>query len=197
MLYRNLKTGQTVDTALEPRQIADICRAMPTKSEFLTSLLDQLDQRGHLSETQMYWLARAVMDVESAVPLAAGAHEKMVTLLKSAQLKWPKIRLKTPAGVVRWYLSRHDGFDCVRVRVGEAPAVGRVMPDDKLYVAACPPSVVDLTRVLAIDPLAAAMLWGKAMGVCVFCFRELTDERSVAVGYGATCAERWGLPWGA
>ena len=41
-----------------------------------------------------------------------------------------------------------------------------------------------------------AARFGKLWGSCVFCTRMLTDERSIAVGYGPRCAEREGLPWG-
>lgn len=46
------------------------------------------------------------------------------------------------------------------------------------------------------DPAKAAAEYGHAVGSCCFCGRELTDERSVTVGYGPVCAERWSLPWG-
>jgi hypothetical protein len=41
-----------------------------------------------------------------------------------------------------------------------------------------------------------AAAFGHETGVCCFCSRGLTDERSVTVGYGPICAERYGLPWG-
>lgn len=41
-----------------------------------------------------------------------------------------------------------------------------------------------------------AASFGALTGRCVFCDRELTDERSIEVGYGPVCAERNGLPWG-
>ena len=51
--------------------------------------------------------------------------------------------------------------------------------------------------ILTGDALAEwASQYGHAHGHCVFCALELTDERSVAVGYGPTCAEKRGLPWG-
>lgn len=43
---------------------------------------------------------------------------------------------------------------------------------------------------------ADAAKFGHITGQCVFCARKLTDERSIAVGYGPVCAEREGLPWG-
>jgi len=41
-----------------------------------------------------------------------------------------------------------------------------------------------------------ASAFGRLWGSCVFCSRLLTDERSIAVGYGPVCADHNGLPWG-
>jgi Family of unknown function (DUF6011) len=46
------------------------------------------------------------------------------------------------------------------------------------------------------DPAKAAASYGHATGSCCFCSRELTDERSVSVGYGPICAAKFSLPWG-
>lgn len=50
----------------------------------------------------------------------------------------------------------------------------------------------------ATDALTAdeAARFGKTHAHCVYCYRPLTDERSLHVGYGPDCAERVGLPWG-
>lgn len=46
-----------------------------------------------------------------------------------------------------------------------------------------------------LDPDEAAA-YGKLSGKCMFCGLDLTDERSMLVGYGPDCAEKHGLPWG-
>jgi hypothetical protein len=52
-------------------------------------------------------------------------------------------------------------------------------------------------HILTGDALAEfASKQGHTHGHCVFCGLELTDERSVTVGYGKHCAERRSLPWG-
>lgn len=38
--------------------------------------------------------------------------------------------------------------------------------------------------------------WGDLYGCCIYCSRDLTDERSIDAGYGPICAEKRGLPWG-
>ena len=42
-----------------------------------------------------------------------------------------------------------------------------------------------------------AALFGHTTHRCVFCARNLSTAESTAVGYGPTCADKYGLPWGA
>ena len=58
-----------------------------------------------------------------------------------------------------------------------------------------PGVVPTLTAAHRITAEQAAHL-GQITGRCVFCSRTLTDERSIAVGYGPVCADHHGLPWG-
>lgn len=41
-----------------------------------------------------------------------------------------------------------------------------------------------------------AAAFGHLYGKCVFCHLRLTDDRSLAAGYGRDCADQRGLPWG-
>jgi uncharacterized protein Veg len=56
-------------------------------------------------------------------------------------------------------------------------------------------AVVSRLRAFAAEPAKIAADHGKLTGSCCFCNRSLTDKRSTAVGYGATCASHYGLPW--
>lgn len=49
---------------------------------------------------------------------------------------------------------------------------------------------------IARAPDKAAAEYGHATGQCSFCARPLSDDRSVAVGYGPVCAVNFNLPWG-
>jgi hypothetical protein len=58
------------------------------------------------------------------------------------------------------------------------------------------PEIGDVAKLLlelGKDPAAAASQYGKMTGYCCFCHRPLSDEKSVAVGYGPVCADKWGL----
>lgn len=72
---------------------------------------------------------------------------------------------------------------------------GRFQPPMSLS----PNAVQGISRALlafAKDPNEAARSTYQKTGACVFCRRTLTDERSLATGYGPVCADNFGLPWG-
>ncbi len=56
--------------------------------------------------------------------------------------------------------------------------------------------LLDILTQLSSNPAATAAKYGKLYGSCVFCHKKLNDPKSLAVGYGATCASHFGLEWG-
>jgi hypothetical protein len=63
-----------------------------------------------------------------------------------------------------------------------------------------PSTLVPFLKEFAANPEQIASAHGRLTNSCCFCNRSLTDEganRSVEVGYGPICAERFGLSWGA
>jgi hypothetical protein len=74
---------------------------------------------------------------------------------------------------------------------------GRIAPDGAWNPGrAADGGVTDLLRRFAADPASVASQYGRITGSCCFCQRELTDRRSIDVGYGPVCADNYGLPWG-
>jgi len=59
------------------------------------------------------------------------------------------------------------------------------------------PAIADVLKAFAANPAKVAAEYGRLTGICCFCRKALTDERSTAVGYGKICAGHYGLPWGA
>lgn len=57
-------------------------------------------------------------------------------------------------------------------------------------------NLLKLIALLCRDPQTVCAAYGHREICCSFCGRELTDERSVTVGYGPICAGYYGLPWG-
>lgn len=74
---------------------------------------------------------------------------------------------------------------------------GTIHPDGTLDLRKSAPEWArTLVLEFAADPVTVAARYGKLTNRCSFCSRELTDARSVAVGYGPVCADHFGLPWG-
>lgn len=134
----------------------------------------------------------------------------VVELLQRAQrhLKYPKLwlafadesplritiageRSKTPG-----YLMLTDGG-----RYPDNKYFGRISPDGELEIGrdghARRDELVALLERLAADPATVAAEYGHLTGSCCFCSLPLSDERSIAVGYGKKCAQNYDLPWGA
>lgn len=54
----------------------------------------------------------------------------------------------------------------------------------------------EFLRRLWESPVSFLAECSKDMGRCCYCNQPLEDPRSKRIGYGQTCAKRWGLPWG-
>lgn len=76
---------------------------------------------------------------------------------------------------------------------------GRILPDGTFEPNGRLPESAAVGAALQCfdaDPVKASREYGQRTGRCCYCTLELTDKRSVTVGYGPICAEKYGLPWG-
>lgn len=80
---------------------------------------------------------------------------------------------------------------------------GKIMPQaphtiswSTMVNAADKKDIVALLVDFMEDPTKVAKIYACETGNCCFCGLALTDPRSIAVGYGPICAEKYGLPWG-
>ena len=64
------------------------------------------------------------------------------------------------------------------------------------FTPGCSERVINYIKNFSNDPVGIAAAYGRRTGNCCFCARRLTDERSVTVGYGPICANKFNLPWG-
>jgi hypothetical protein len=178
---------------------------------FATSLLAtaaRCEAKGwQLSHKQCHWLA--VMAERATAPAAPavqiGDMTGLIGLFNRARqnLKRPAITAQSPVGEIRLSLAgdraRHPGSINVaeKGRFGEATFYGRIMPDGTWQGrGGTAPVLLTYLKAFAANPAEMAAQHGHLTGSCCFCSRELTDARSVAVGYGPVCAANYGLPWG-
>jgi hypothetical protein len=200
--------------AAAERLRANLANLQPRDVAFAGSLLDQLGRRG-LSDKQIHWLGvladRATAPVEQpAAAKVADDLSPVLALFKRAVEggKRPAITFDTAeAGRLRISLagerSREPGTLMVTDGGGfDATFFGRVRLDGSYVESRNRPDMQPAVRALltrfAADPAGVASEEGRRTGMCCFCARDLTDERSVAAGFGPRCADRFGLSdaWG-
>lgn len=123
----------------------------------------------------------------------------------ATKLKWPRIKLVHPelgrVNLVRTGPNSGLGEGAINV------VNDQQYPNNKHYFAitkqgrirtgkAHEQAVEDFVFAFLEHPAHAAALHGKQHSWCCFCGSELTDARSMLVGYGPICAGKWDLPWG-
>lgn len=176
---------------------------------FVDSLLRQDTQRG-LSIKQSACVDRLITRITSPASADLGNVKGVVELLgraKASGLKFPKLWLQLPDGTalritVAGERSRTPGFLMLTdgEHFGSNLYFGRISPAGKFEIGrdgyAVHGPLLELLRRLASDPAGVAAEFGHLTGHCCFCSLTLKDARSVTVGYGPICAEKFGVPWG-
>lgn len=178
--------------------------------EFANSLIEK-SKRWGLSPKQLFWvdkLVKAAKGEDQAETVAIGDLTATVALFDKAKthLKNPKVLLFVGNRIVRLNVAgeraRVPGSINVASlsRYGEGEWYGRITRDGKFSPTAQAvnvPGLAEALKTFADNPAEVATEYGRLTGNCCFCGKALSDERSTAVGYGATCASHYGLAWGA
>lgn len=164
------------------------------ESPFVRSLIRQFFEKG-LSVKQQDWLLVIAQEQLEEAGVPEGGYEVVVEQFDRAaeHLKWPKLDL----GVLRLKRAgeRARMPGSVNILDSNKSFLGRITREGTLQ-ARLDPEQLDLLDEYCSDPEGVAARQGKESGACVYCSRELTDERSLDTGYGPVCAKRYGLAWG-
>ena len=193
---------------------------------FALNLYNQHSKYGRLSASQWFWVHKLAAEVQGSqqadapdvapetrpvsrdVQLPSGSFSRvkaMFDLAHSNGIEYPKLRFITSGGKqiqlsVCGEKSRTPGA----VNVTSVAAAyhmrtwhGVVMEGDTFRKSSdCTDAVADFVWQFFAYPDAVATAHGLKTGVCCFCARKLTDERSVYMGRGPVCSAKWGLPYG-
>lgn len=178
--------------------------------EFAQSLCGQYARKGSLSPKQWPWVEKLTRKADGIVdePKAEEtvAVKEIIALFTAARehLKWPKVLLPAADGSVQFSVAGDRAKCPGTINITD----GGRYPDNKWYgrihldgrweqpASGVPSHITTLVHRFSANPAGVAAELGHATGNCVFCRKSLTDERSVFVGYGRTCAGHYDLPWG-
>lgn len=152
-----------------------------------------------------YWAAKNDAR-EAARPAPESGFAGILALFAgaAARLKFPKVTFVALPGIGTLKLQRAasgrnaGGINLTDGRpFGENRFFGAITPTGEFRPGRdVPEALREFLARLASDPATVAGEYGKGSGNCCFCCKDLTDDRSVAVGYGPVCAGHYGLPWG-
>lgn len=149
-------------------------------------------------------LSRGEQPERETVPV--GDMAGVIALFDSA-----KAHLKAPAIVVAYKEEEETRFLRLKPSLGHQGAInvtaepsrdwlGRIDAqggfERNRRMASEAERIVPVLQRFAADPVTGAKESARLTGKCVFCNTKLKDERSTNVGYGKTCAGRYGLAWG-
>jgi len=161
-------------------------------NEFCDSLWRQLNERGSLSDNQIAAVRRGLQKIADRKAEEAKFSQSIdLTSIKDMfdhvvgqGYKYPKYRAENLV------LSRAGDN-------GRNPGALYVCDEAEQYLGKIVNGVYTGKpalglAVIAADPRAAAVAWGKKYGRCSCCGADLTNPDSIALGIGPICAEKWG-----
>lgn len=179
---------------------------------FAKNLIDRFYRKGCLSEKSQPWVHELIERATGGGPkqAAIGSVKGVIDLLEAARehLKFPKLLVRVNGQDLRLQIAGPAAKSPGTISVssterayGDRTWYGRITRDGVYEPSHRVPvetttAIAQALRALAQDPAKVAADYGKITGCCCFCSLPLTDKRSLAVGYGQTCATHWGVPWG-
>lgn len=170
-------------------------------SAFYQSIKQQICKGADLSPLQMTSIE---LGMEKAAKRAQEANQPAVVVdlsgvfekFEAAQasgLKKPKLRLDG------FCLSLAGGRNVGSLYVKEGPAyedtyLGKISPDGVFTKSRdCSAEQVEALKTISANVLDAAVAYGRKTGNCSCCGRELTNAKSIELGIGPVCLDKWGL----
>lgn len=213
------RTTETRELTRDAAYLRQAWKALDLKDhDFAQSLLASYDSERGVSDKQAQWIStlaqRAEAKTTTPKALAKIDLSKINEMFAEARklLKHPHILLDGEAcGTLRvseagpssrYYgelmVTTNGGYEN-RIWLGRINQQGVYIPSlnaQRFEQGDATLNVHKALQFMATDPVGTAKAYGQRFGVCCFCSRTLTDERSVTAGYGPVCAEHYGLSWG-
>jgi len=180
----------------EHEKIFHALREIMSWNSFAQSLVEQIINKGSLSEKQMFAASAMLMKIKNnkeerqrnIVSIDLSNVKKIFDKAHEA-IKNPKFRVDNIVLSRAPDNGRNAGAIYVKV---DGEYAGKVTGGYWLPFKA-PEGTFEKLQEIAKDPLGSAVAYGKRTGNCSACGRDLTNHGSIEKGIGPICAERWGL----
>ena len=180
----------------EHEKIFHALREIMSWNSFAQSLVEQIINKGSLSEKQMFAASAMLMKIKNnkeerqrnIVSIDLSNVKKIFDKAHEA-IKNPKFRVDNIVLSRAPDNGRNAGAIYVKV---DGEYAGKVTGGYWLPFKA-PEGTFEKLQEIAKDPLGSAVAYGKRTGNCSACGRDLTNHGSIEKGIGPICAERLGL----
>ena len=181
---------------------ADVAQWLDTNTsfEFAQSLKAQLSKKGTLSDGQVAAVQKCIAkkaefkkaQVVREATAAVVNVDKLTAAFENAatSLKWPKVRFLGFVVSRASDTSRNPGS--LYVKADDATYLGKIVAGRFITSRECDAATEAKVLGVLADPEAAAVLFGKEVGACSCCGRELTNQVSIDRGIGPICAVKFG-----
>ena len=161
--------------------------------DFAASLLNSVLKFGRLTDGQLGAAERCVARSKSAVEAPTVNTDKLHECFNKALeagLKKPKLRFDGFQASLAPVTGRNAGAIYIK---NNADYLGKIQNGKFFAVHGVDPTVINTVSEAITDPLAAAVTYGRRSGSCSCCGRELTVGKSIELGIGPICAEKFGM----
>jgi hypothetical protein len=159
-------------------------------NDFAISLVAQYDRKGYLSDKQMYWAKKIAGENNNKETIDLTPIKNMFENARHAGFKRAKYRAEGITLSLAGNNSRNVG--AIYVKDFDGNYLGKVQ-DNMFHPVYMGEKAIEPLKIIAQNPLNAAIKYGQQTGQCACCGRELTNSESIKLGIGPICKEKFGL----
>jgi hypothetical protein len=161
-----------------------------TGNDFAASLVAQWDRKGYLSDKQQYWANKIAGEQSTKETVDLTPIKNMFENARNSGYKRAKYRAEGIVLSLAGNNSRNAG--AIYVKDINGIYLGKVQ-DSVFHPVYMGEKAIEPLKLIAENPLQAAIRYGQQTGQCACCGRELTNSESIQLGIGPICREKWGL----
>jgi hypothetical protein len=167
-------------------------------NDFAVSLLARIKEGQELTPNQAAALDRAVTGAPRATPAPAAkvSVEPMVASLNAAKqegIKRPYLLTEQFKFARAPDTGSNPGAIYVTANTGGDLYLGKIIGGEFHTSRDCAPEMRDAIVAVCVDPLTAAVAYGKKFGRCSCCGKELSNPESIEAGIGPVCRGKFRL----